>query len=43
METLAKATGANIVTNLDELTDDELGHAGIVEEKNSWRRNDIRT
>ncbi|OYT57041.1 MAG: thermosome subunit [Candidatus Aenigmarchaeota archaeon ex4484_14] len=33
METLAKATGANIVTNLDELTDDELGHAGIVEEK----------
>ncbi|MCD6558004.1 MAG: TCP-1/cpn60 chaperonin family protein [Candidatus Aenigmarchaeota archaeon] len=33
MKTLAKATGASIITNLDELTEDELGYAGIVEEK----------
>lgn len=33
MEKLAKATGAKIVTNLDDLTEKELGHAGIVEER----------
>jgi len=32
MEKLAKATGANIVSNVDELTKDDLGHAGLVEE-----------
>jgi archaeal chaperonin len=30
---LAKATGARIVTNLNELTDKDLGHAKIVEER----------
>ncbi|MBI2129200.1 TCP-1/cpn60 chaperonin family protein [Candidatus Woesearchaeota archaeon] len=33
MEALARATGAKIVTNLDELSNDDLGNAGIVEEK----------
>ena len=33
MEMLAKATGANIVSNVDELTPEELGYAGLVEEK----------
>ena len=33
MEKLAKATGANIVTNLDDLTENDLGFAGIVYEK----------
>ncbi|UCG95282.1 MAG: TCP-1/cpn60 chaperonin family protein [archaeon] len=33
MEALARATGAKIVTNLDDLTKDSLGYAGIVEEK----------
>lgn len=32
MEKLARATGANIVTNLDDLTGKDLGYAGIVEE-----------
>ena len=32
MEKLARATGANIVTNLVDLTKDDLGYAGIVEE-----------
>ena len=32
MEKLAKATGARIVTNLDDLSLNELGHAAIVEE-----------
>ncbi len=32
MEKLAKATGATIVTNLDDLTEKELGKAGLVEE-----------
>jgi len=32
MEKLAKATGANIVSNIDELTSDDLGEAGVVEE-----------
>jgi len=32
MDNLAKATGASIVTNLDELTVKDLGNAGIVEE-----------
>ncbi len=31
MERLAKATGASIVTNLDDLTGDDLGSAGVVE------------
>ncbi len=33
MEKLAKATGATIVTNLDDLSGKDLGTAGIVEEK----------
>ncbi|MCD6381537.1 MAG: TCP-1/cpn60 chaperonin family protein [Candidatus Aenigmarchaeota archaeon] len=33
MEKLAKATGARIITNLDEISKDDLGEAGIVEEK----------
>jgi chaperonin GroEL (HSP60 family) len=32
MEKLARATGANIVTNIDDLSKDDLGYAGIVEE-----------
>ncbi len=32
MEKLAKATGATIVTKVNELTESELGNAGIVEE-----------
>lgn len=30
---LARATGANVVTNLEDLTADDLGEAGIVEER----------
>lgn len=33
MEALARATGAKIVTNIDDLEKDSLGYAGIVEEK----------
>lgn len=33
IEKLARATGANVVTNLDDLTADDLGEAGIVEER----------
>jgi len=33
METLAKATGANIVSNVDELSISDLGYAGLVEER----------
>ena len=33
MEKVAKATGAKIVTNLDDLSSKELGSAGMVEEK----------
>ena len=33
IEKLARATGANIVTNIDTLTKEDLGKAGIVEEK----------
>ncbi len=33
MEKLAKATGARIITNLDDLTEKDLGYAEIVEEK----------
>jgi len=33
MEKLAKATGARIVTNLDDLSESDLGYAEIVEEK----------
>jgi len=33
MEALSKATGGNIVTNLDDLTSNDLGHAAKVEEK----------
>jgi thermosome len=32
MESLSRATGANIITNLDTMTEDDLGYAGIVEE-----------
>ncbi len=32
MEALTRATGAKIVTNLDDLTKDDLGNAGTVEE-----------
>ncbi len=34
MEKLAKATGANIITNIKDLTSEDLGEAGIVEEEN---------
>ncbi len=33
MEKLAKATGANVVGNLDSLTSKDLGHAGNIEER----------
>ena len=33
MEKLAKATGAKVVSNLEDLTSDDLGTAGAVEEK----------
>ena len=33
MEKLAKATGARIVTNFDDLTEKDLGSAGLVEER----------
>lgn len=33
MEALSKATGGNIVTNLDDLSADDLGHAARVEER----------
>ncbi len=33
IEMLAKATGANIVSSVDELSKDELGFAGLVEEQ----------
>ncbi|AIJ05803.1 thermosome [Methanocaldococcus bathoardescens] len=33
MEKLAKATGARIVTNIDDLTPEDLGEAGLVEER----------
>jgi archaeal chaperonin len=33
MEALAKATGARVVTNVDDLSPKELGEAGLVEEK----------
>lgn len=33
MEKLAKATGARMVTSLDDLTQDDLGFAGLVEER----------
>ncbi len=33
VEKLAKATGAKIVTNLDDLSPDDLGSAGLVEER----------
>ena len=33
MEKLAKATGGRIITNLDDLTAKELGHADLVEER----------
>jgi len=32
MEALSRATGANIISNLDDLTPSDLGRAGIVEE-----------
>ncbi len=33
MDQLARATGASIITNLDELSEKDLGTAGLVEEK----------
>ena len=33
IEKIAKATGAKIVTNIDDLTADDLGFAGVVEER----------
>ncbi len=33
MDSLARATGANIITNLDDMSDNDLGKAGFVEEK----------
>ena len=34
MDKLSKATGAKIITNLDDLSSNDLGNAGVVEEKN---------
>ncbi|MCL5022927.1 MAG: TCP-1/cpn60 chaperonin family protein [Nitrospirae bacterium] len=34
MEKLAKATGASVVANLDELRETALGYAGLIEEEN---------
>ena len=33
MDKLAKATGANIITSIEELSKEDLGEAGVVEEK----------
>ena len=33
MEKLAKATGGNVITNLEDLRKKDLGHAGLVEER----------
>ena len=33
MEKLARATGGKLITNLDEVTTEDLGYAGLVEEK----------
>jgi len=33
MEKLARATGGNIVSNISDLSEDDLGEAGVVEEK----------
>ena len=33
IEKLSRATGANVITNLDDLTADDLGIAGTVEER----------
>jgi thermosome len=33
MEKLAKATGGRVVTSLDEITESDLGYAGLVEER----------
>lgn len=33
MANLSKATGARVVTNVDELSEDDLGHADLVEER----------
>jgi len=33
MEKLAKATGGKVITNLDDITKEDLGHAGLVEER----------
>ena len=33
MTKLAKATGARIVTNIDELSEDDIGHADLIEER----------
>ncbi len=33
MEKLAKATGGNIITTLDDLSKDDLGYAGLVEQR----------
>ena len=43
MTSLAKVTGATVVTGLDGLTKSDLGQAGLVEERKSRRRQmDIR-
>lgn len=33
MEKLARATGGKLITNMDEITPEDLGYAGLVEEK----------
>ncbi len=33
IEKLARATGASLITNFDEITDSDLGHANLVEER----------
>jgi archaeal chaperonin len=33
MAKLAKATGARIVTNTDELSKDDIGHSDLIEER----------
>ncbi len=39
MEKLSRATGANIISNIDSLSKKDVGYAGIVEEKKSGNEN----
>ena len=41
MEALSKATGGNVITNIDDLSDGDLGQAAKVEERKSEMRHGI--